>query len=93
MSPSRRPGRRPEAFIVRCSELCGLWHADMTTSGVVLTKAAFEQWATSTEAKQAAATALLPKFAWSYTPDANGADGGYYPDNKDPYSAVETYGT
>ena len=25
-------------------------------------------------------------------PDANGADGGYYPDNVDPYSNVETYG-
>ena len=25
-------------------------------------------------------------------PDANGADGGYYPDNVDPYSQVETYG-
>ena len=81
------------AFIVRCSELCGLWHGDMTTSGVVLTKAAFESWATSTENKQAAATALLPKFAWSYTPDANGANGGYYPDNKDPYSPVEIYGS
>ena len=27
-----------------------------------------------------------------YTPDANGADGGYYPDTADPYSPVETYG-
>ena len=26
------------------------------------------------------------------TPDANGADGGYYPDNVDPYQPVETYG-
>ncbi len=80
------------AFIVRCSELCGLWHGAMTTSGVVVTKAAFESWATTTELKQAPATALLPKFAWSYTPDANGADGGYYPDSKDPYSAVQLYG-
>ena len=78
------------AFIVRCSELCGLWHGAMTTSGVVLSKAGFEHWATSTEVKQAVATSYLPKFAWSYTPDANGSDGGYYPDNKDPYSPVET---
>ena len=26
----------------------------------------------------------LPPFAWSYSPDANGADGGYYPDTVDP---------
>ena len=37
-------------------------------------------------------TTLLPPFALTYTPDANGADGGYYPDNVDPYSHVETYG-
>jgi len=81
------------AFIVRCSELCGLWHGDMVTSGVVLTKTGFERWAASTETGQAAATALLPKFAWTYTPDANGADGGYYPDNKDPYSPSQVYGS
>lgn len=77
-------------FIVRCAELCGLWHGAMYTDGTVLTKAGFQKWATTTEVKQAAATALLPKFAWTYTPDANGSDGGYYPDNKDPYSSVET---
>jgi len=86
-------GSATGTFIVRCAELCGIWHADMTTSGVVLSKSAFERWATLTEVKQAAATALLPKFAWSYTPDANGADGGYYPDSKDPYSSVQTYGS
>ena len=37
-------------------------------------------------------TKLLPPFAYTYIPDANGADGGYYPDNVDPYSKVETYG-
>ena len=40
----------------------------------------------------AANTKLLPPFAYTYIPDANGADGGYYPDNVDPYSKVETYG-
>jgi hypothetical protein len=40
----------------------------------------------------AANTKLLPPFAWTYTPDANGADGGYYPDSVVPYSKVETYG-
>ncbi|HEV3212331.1 MAG TPA: cytochrome c oxidase subunit II [Acidimicrobiales bacterium] len=79
-------------FIVRCNELCGLWHGAMYNEGQVVSKAAFESWATSTEAMLAQNTKLLPPFAYSYVPDANGADGGYYPDTKDPYSPVETYG-
>ena len=55
-------------------------------------KSAFESWATTTEAMLAQNTKYLPPFAWTYVPDANGADGGYYPDTDDPYSPVETYG-
>jgi cytochrome c oxidase subunit II len=84
--------RQLGTFIVRCSELCGIWHGAMFNSGSVVTPAQFESWATSTELLLAPNTKLLPAFAWTYTPDANGADGGYYPDNKDPYSPVETYG-
>jgi hypothetical protein len=40
----------------------------------------------------AANTKLLPPFSYTYIPDANGADGGLYPDNIDPYSKVQTYG-
>jgi cytochrome c oxidase subunit 2 len=80
-------------FMVRCSELCGLWHGAMFASGRVVSKASFESWAQSSETTLAAATKLLPKFAWTYIPDANGADGGYYPDNVDTYSNVETYGS
>jgi cytochrome c oxidase subunit II len=79
-------------FIVRCDELCGLWHGAMYNSGTVVSKTAFEQWATTTEAELASNTKYLPPFAWTYVPDANGADGGYYPDTVDPYSPVETYG-
>jgi hypothetical protein len=64
----------------------------MFDTGHVVTPAAFNSWATTTEASQAAATKLLPAFSWTYTPDANGADGGYYEDNVDQYSPVETYG-
>jgi hypothetical protein len=64
----------------------------MYNDGKVLSQAAFESWATTTEAANAANTALLPAFAWTYVPDANGADGGYYDDTNDPYSTVETYG-
>ena len=80
------------SFIVRCDELCGLWHGAMYNSGQVVSKAGFEAWATSTEKLLAQNTSYLPPFAYSYVPDANGADGGYYPDNVDPYSPVETYG-
>jgi hypothetical protein len=64
----------------------------MYNSGKVESQADFESWATNTEAANSTNTALLPAFAWTYTPDANGADGGYYNDDNDPYSTVETYG-
>ena len=77
---------------VRCDELCGIWHGAMYNYGKVVSKKAFYAWATTTEKKQAAATKLLPPFNWTYTPDANGADGGYYPNNVDPYPKSEIYG-
>ncbi|MGO9198227.1 MAG: hypothetical protein ACLQK4_14000 [Acidimicrobiales bacterium] len=80
------------SFVVRCDELCGLWHGAMYNSGRILTKSKFEQWASRTSAQLAVNTKLLPPFAWTYTPDANGADGGYYPDNVDPYSNIQVYG-
>jgi cytochrome c oxidase subunit 2 len=79
-------------FIVRCNELCGIWHGAMYNTGSVVTKSTFLSWARRTEVQNAANTANLPPFAYSYTPDANGADGGYYPDSQDPYSNVEIYG-
>jgi len=80
------------SFTVRCAELCGIWHGAMYNSGVVVTKAQFEKWAVLTAIRLRHNTALLPPYRLTYTPDANGADGGYYPDNVDPYSKVETYG-
>jgi cytochrome c oxidase subunit 2 len=80
------------SFTVRCAELCGLWHGAMYNFGKVVPKAQFFVWAQSTERQNAANTKNLPPFAYTYVPDANGANGGYYPDNVDPYSKVETYG-
>jgi cytochrome c oxidase subunit II len=80
------------SFTVRCAELCGLWHGAMFNYGRVVTKAQFALWARATQRHNAANTRLLPPFAYTYVPDANGAEGGYYPDNVDPYSNVETYG-
>jgi cytochrome c oxidase subunit 2 len=79
-------------FTVRCSELCGLWHGAMYNNGSVVSPTAFQRWAKATEVILQPNTKLLPPFAYTYIPDANGADGGFYPDNVDPYSKVQTYG-
>jgi cytochrome c oxidase subunit 2 len=80
------------SFTVRCSELCGIWHGAMYNSGRVVSPTAFQAWATATQRSLQANTKLLPPFSYTYIPDANGADGGLYPDNVDPYSKIETYG-
>ena len=64
----------------------------MYNSGAVVTPQQFEGWAKLTAVRLRHNTKLLPPYALTYTPDANGADGGYYPDNVDPYSNVEQYG-
>jgi cytochrome c oxidase subunit 2 len=84
--------RQNGSVTVRCSELCGLWHGAMFNYGKVVSKGAFYAWAKATERATAANTKNLPPFAWTYVPDANGADGGFYPDNVDPYSNAEVYG-
>jgi len=80
------------SFVVRCNELCGIWHGAMFNYGVVVTKQQFESWARLTAVRLRHNTSLLPPYRLTYTPDANGADGGFYPDNVDPYSNVEMYG-
>jgi cytochrome c oxidase subunit II len=77
---------------VRCAELCGLWHGAMFNFGRVISKSAFQAWATSTEAKLASVTAALPPYALTYDPTVipqinkalakagiTGAQGFYYP--------------
>ena len=81
-------------FTVRCSELCGIWHGAMYNYGKVVSQSDFMNWATSTEAANAANTVNLPPFAWTYVPDANGSAGGLYPDGTvTPYSTSEVYGS
>jgi cytochrome c oxidase subunit 2 len=84
--------RQTGSVTVRCDELCGLWHGAMFNYGKVVSKTAFNIWAKATEKATAANTKDLPPFAYTYVPDANGSDGGYYPDNVDPYSHSEVYG-
>jgi cytochrome c oxidase subunit 2 len=77
---------------VRCAELCGLWHGAMVNYGHVVTPAAFQSWATSTETQLASITRILPPYATTYDPTVvptinkamakagiAGANGYYYP--------------
>ena len=76
---------------VRCAELCGLWHADMTTAGQVVSMSAFNAWAAATRVQLAALTRNLPPYSLTYDPNSVaqlgkafhqaglfGAGGGYY---------------
>jgi cytochrome c oxidase subunit II len=81
-------------FIVRCDELCGLWHGAMYNSGQVVSVSAFQAWAQQTETQLAKITATLPPYALTYDPTVvpvlgkvltqlglTGAGGGYYNPN------------
>jgi cytochrome c oxidase subunit II len=86
--------RQTGTFTVRCSELCGIWHGAMYDYGKVLSKSAFENWALTTERKQADNTKYLPPFAWTYSPTANGTTGvtGTNTSTQAPFSKIEKYG-
>jgi cytochrome c oxidase subunit II len=78
-------------FVVRCAELCGLWHGAMFDYGKVVSVSAFQSWVTATQKYMADVTPLLPKYNTTYDPTAvtlgtveqklglTGAGGGYYP--------------
>ncbi len=81
-------------FVVRCNELCGIWHGAMFNYGRVVTPTTFDRWATANEARQRAngLLAALPPFAYVYDPTVipqlgkawaklgiTGAPGYYYP--------------
>jgi cytochrome c oxidase subunit 2 len=78
-------------FTVRCAELCGIWHADMTTTGQVMSVSAFKAWAAAARVQLAALTKILPPYALTYDPNSvkqlgasfvkaglSGAGGNYY---------------
>ncbi len=80
------------SFVVRCAELCGLWHGAMFDSGSVFTLAQFQSWAATQQTQLASVTQLLPAYATTYDPTQiqnlgkveqqlglTGAGGGYYP--------------
>ena len=56
------------SFQVRCSELCGLWHGHMNTTGHVVTGSQFTSWIHATVKKYAAVTKDLPPYSLTYYP-------------------------
>ncbi|MHB8189140.1 MAG: cytochrome c oxidase subunit II [Ferrimicrobium sp.] len=77
-------------FVVRCDELCGIWHGAMYNYGHVVSKSTFYNWAHTMQIKNASVTKLLPPFATTYTPSYSGAGGGYYP-SQDPNGSTQKY--
>jgi cytochrome c oxidase subunit II len=79
-------------FVVRCAELCGLWHGAMFDYGKVKTLSQFQAWVAGAKSEFATVTPLLPAYATTYDPTEikilgkvnvklglTGAGGGYYP--------------
>lgn len=58
------------SFVVRCSELCGIWHGAMYNYGRVETQSAFQAWASGVQATEQSdgVLASLPPFALTYDP-------------------------
>lgn len=78
---------------VRCSELCGIWHGAMFDYANVVSKTQFMKWGVATEKSHADNTKNLPPFAWTYTPDANGATGVWIDTTgQAPFSPTQKYG-
>jgi cytochrome c oxidase subunit II len=82
-------------FVVRCNELCGIWHGAMFDYGRIVTPTDFQAWARGMQAREARIGLLrdLPRYALTYDPTVipslgkdivkvagiTGAGGYYYP--------------
>jgi len=62
--------RQTGSFIVRCNELCGIWHGAMTSNGNVMSQTAFKVWATAVQLRERAngTLAALPPYSLTYDP-------------------------
>jgi cytochrome c oxidase subunit 2 len=58
----------PGPFMVRCYELCGLWHGHMFVRGWVVSDARFSSWIARERRQNAWATKQLPPYARVYYP-------------------------
>jgi cytochrome c oxidase subunit 2 len=61
--------RGPQTFSVRCSELCGLWHGYMFSTGHVVTKQQFAAWIAQQQKQFAASHKALPPYSRTYFPE------------------------
>ena len=60
---------KKEAFTIRCSELCGIWHGYMFDTGHVVSPAAFQSWIKQQRAQFAPITPALPPYSTTYIPE------------------------
>jgi cytochrome c oxidase subunit II len=58
-----------QAFELRCSELCGLWHGYMFDTGQVVSGATFLRWIHNQQRVFAPAHKRLPKYSTHYFPE------------------------
>ena len=60
--------RQPLNFNIHCSELCGVWHGYMFSTGQVVTKQQFASWIAKRQRQFAVSHKVLPPYSKSYFP-------------------------
>lgn len=55
-------------FQIRCAELCGLWHGEMTAQGRVVSQSAFDSWIAQQQVIYGAVAKQLPPYSPVYYP-------------------------
>jgi cytochrome c oxidase subunit 2 len=58
-----------KSFEIRCAELCGIWHGEMSDTGRVVSDAEFETWIREQQVRFAPATKSLPPYSKTYQPE------------------------
>jgi cytochrome c oxidase subunit 2 len=61
--------KHPQTFTIRCAELCGVWHGEMHSTGVVMSSSAFASWIAAQRSANAPGTSKLPPYHSVYYPD------------------------
>ena len=59
----------PGTFTIRCAELCGTWHGEMHTTGLVLTRSGFASWMAQQRRNARPVMKHLPPYRSVYYPD------------------------
>jgi cytochrome c oxidase subunit 2 len=57
-------------FVIRCNELCGIWHGAMFNQGKVMSPTDFQTWASGVQTSEQSdgILAMLPAYALTYDP-------------------------